>query len=228
MTVVQIDPIINLFNNNKTAVILLGRVWELLYFEGTSPDVGKRRENFIVTMLKHEFNLPVEQAPSTEKSWDFNVLINGQKRYYSLKTAEASGGYSIIKVAWDGFPSKERVLNYEFKHNILYVQRNKRLNKIEMFVFDVNDLQALKEKSMESYTEFNNIWWLPKSNTNPRGFGLQGKAVKQLIQQAKEKGNYTYGIYPPLKQSEIGELKEAYFKGWYRILKELALRGLKQ
>ena len=52
--------------------------------------------------------------------------------------------------------------------------------------------------------------------------------IPTLIQQAKEKGNYTYGIYPPLKQSEIEELKEAYFKGWYKILKELALRGLKQ
>lgn len=221
------DPIINLFENRKDLIILLGRVWQLLYFEGRSPDVGKRRENFIVTMLIYDFNLQVEQAPDTEKAWDFNILINGQKRYYSLKTAEASSRFPVIKVAWDGFPDKKSILKYNFKHDILYIQRIKKQNKIEMFVFDVHDLQALKQKSMQNEEKFNEIWWLPKSGTNPRGFGLQSNAVGELIEQAKKRGNYAYAKYPLITDEEFEKLKEAYFKGWYNMLKELALKGLR-
>jgi len=222
------DPIITLFENRKDLVILLGRVWQLLYFEGSSPDVGKRRENFIVTMLRYDFNLQVEQAPDTEKDWDFNILINGQKRYYSLKTAEASSRFPVIKVAWDGFPEKKRIINYNFKHNILYIQRIKRQNKIEIFVFDVHDLQQLKKESMKNDEKFYEIWWVPKSGTNPRGFGLQCNAVARLVKQAKQRGNYVYAKYPPISDEEFEKLKEAYFRGWYNILKELALRGLKK
>ncbi|WP_296903984.1 hypothetical protein [Thermotoga sp.] len=64
------DPLIKVFKRNIDKTKILGEVWDILYFEGNAPDVGKRRENFVVEMLEREFPnniLSVKQAPSTEK-----------------------------------------------------------------------------------------------------------------------------------------------------------------
>ena len=95
-----IDPLIKLFEQRLYALELLGRVWELLYIEGSAPDVGKRRENFIKLLLKYGFGIEIESAPGTERSWDFKVKIGNQWYTYSLKTTEKP---TVVKVAWNGF-----------------------------------------------------------------------------------------------------------------------------
>lgn len=67
------DPLIDIFKKNKERIDILGKAWDIFYFEGRAPDVGKRRENFIVEMLRKELpNLikSVNQAPDTERNWD--------------------------------------------------------------------------------------------------------------------------------------------------------------
>jgi len=65
-----------------------------------------------------------------------------EERKYSLKTAEV---VTTIKVAWNGFPSVERAHRFEFKYPILYVTGNRRKGKISIYVFDVDDLEKLKD-----------------------------------------------------------------------------------
>ena len=43
----MVDPLIQRMRENKRFLELLERVWGILYFEGSGPDIGIRRENFI-------------------------------------------------------------------------------------------------------------------------------------------------------------------------------------
>ena len=217
----QKDIIIQLFENNREYLKLLGRAWEVLYFEGHSPDVGKRRENFIIQMLKKEFNLNIIQAADTEREWDFKIIReDGSERYYNLKTTE---GYSILKLAWDGFPTVERILNFKFHYNILYVVGNRRTHTVEISVISIDDLKGIQKKTTgETLEEY---WWVPKSGTNPRGFGLNTKTVKMLVEKAKERGDYIKMGYDPIPPAKINELKDKYFEEWYELIKRIAMGG---
>ncbi len=80
----------------------MGRLWEILYIEGSTPDVGKRREHIIRTLLEMEFGLKVIPAPPMERDWDFQVILDENRRqFYSLKITET---VTTLKVAWNGFP----------------------------------------------------------------------------------------------------------------------------
>ncbi len=215
----QKDIIIHLFEDKMEYLKLLGRAWEVLYFEGHSPDVGKRRENFIIQMLKKEFGLNIEQAPDTEREWDFKIVFsNRSERYYNLKTTE---GYTTVKLAWDGFPTIDRILNFEFHYNILYVVGNKQEHTIEMSVIDIEDLKEIQRKTTEE--TLSEYWWIPKSGTNPRGFGLNTKTVKKLVDKAKLKGNYIKTGYEPIPPIKIEELRDKYFEEWYELIKRIAM-----
>ncbi|MHA1506435.1 MAG: hypothetical protein ACTSR0_04510 [Candidatus Asgardarchaeia archaeon] len=206
------DPIIKLLRKRLDVLNLLGKVWEILYIEGSTPDIGKRRENFIKMLLKEELMLKVIPAPSMEREWDFSVIIGGIKRTYSLKTTES---ITTVKVAWDGFPSIERARNFEFKFPILYITGNRSKKEIAVFVFETDDLESLKEEMGDD------MWWVPKSGTNPRGFDINTKAVKRLMKKAIEKENYVSTKYSPIN---VENVKMEYWKGWYNLLKKLALR----
>ncbi|GAB6102287.1 hypothetical protein JCM16138_15100 [Thermococcus atlanticus] len=217
----QKDIIIQLFENNMEYLKLLGRAWEVLYFEGHSPDVGKRRENFIIQMLKKEFNLNIIQALDTEREWDFKIILEDKtERYYNLKTTE---GYSTVKLAWDGFPTVERILNFKFHYNILYVVGNKKEHTIEMSVISIDDLKEIQRKTTEK--TIGDYWWIPRSGTNPRGFGLNTKTVKRLVEKAKERGNHIKTSYDPVPPAKINELKDKYFEEWYELVKKIAMEG---
>ncbi|MDK2783929.1 MAG: hypothetical protein PWQ32_1518 [Thermococcaceae archaeon] len=217
------DPIMLLFKKNSKTLELLGRAWDVFYFEGKSPDVGKRRENFIVQMLRKEFHLNVEQAPDTEREWDFKIILDdGSERYYSLKTTE---GYSTVKVAWDGFPSEERILGFEFHYNIMYVVRDKEKHTIEISIIDVEDLKKMQDEIRKDLSKLKKYWWIPKSGTNPRGFGLYPSTIKQLIESAKRKENYIKHEYKPLPQSKLEQLRNKYFEEWYELIKKIALES---
>lgn len=134
-----------------------------------------------------------------------------EERKYSLKTAEV---VTTIKVAWNGFPSVERAHRFEFKYPILYVTGNRRKGKISIYVFDVDDLEKLKDDIGDS------MWWIPRSGTNPRGFGINANAVMILIEKAKKKGNFITAKY---QHVNVNTIRERYWKVWYSMLKRLAL-----
>jgi len=204
------DPLIRLLKSKPKVLKMLGRIWEVLYIEGSSPDIGKRREDIIKEILKEEFGLKVIQVPSTKREWDFSVFVKGKEKKYSIKTTE---DISTIKVAWNGFPSMERARRFKFKFPILYVTANRRKNEICVYVFEVDDLKELKKEMKDE------MWWIPKTATNPRGFGIKAEAVKKLIQKAEKKDNFVKAKYNPIN---INSIKERYWKEWYQLLKRLA------
>ncbi len=206
------DYVIQLLKSRPEILDLLGRLWEILYIEGSTPDIGKRREHVIRTLLETEFGLEVIPAPPMERDWDFQVILDeNKKRFYSLKTTE---NVTTLKVAWNGFPSLERAGKFEFKYPILYVTANRKEKEISVYVFEVEDLESLKMEIGDD------IWWIPRSGTNPRGFGINTQSVRRLMEMAKEKGNAITGRYTPINMES---LKREYWKKWYHLLKELAL-----
>lgn len=207
------DPLVRLFREKPETLEFLGRVWEILYLEGSSPDIGKRRENFIRTLLEKEFGLKVIPAPSMEREWDFKVIIKGEERTYSLKTAES---IATVKVAWNGFPSIERARRFEFKYPIIYVIGNRRQRVIAIYVFDVEDLESLKEEMGDD------MWWIPRKGTNPRGFGINKRAIERLMEKAEAKGNYALKSYSYI---DINSIRKEYWEGWYNLLRRLAFEG---
>ncbi|MFZ8793905.1 MAG: hypothetical protein ACO2O2_08495 [Acidilobaceae archaeon] len=208
----QTDPLIHLLQRKPEVLKLLGRVWDILYIEGKGPEVGKRRENFIREILRRELGLQVNPAPPMERGWDFSIVVEGEERKYSLKTSES---ISIMKVAWNSFPSIERARRFRFKHPILYVTINRREGVISVYVFEVDDLEELKKEMGDG------MWWMPKRG-NPRGFGINITALKKLMEKAKRKGNFVSSKYDPI---DISKIEEEYRRAWYNMLKELAKKG---
>jgi len=206
------DPLINLLKQKPQVLSLLGSIWDILYIEGKSPDVGKRRELVMRLILEAELGLKVTPAPDTERDWDFSVNIGGIERRYSLKTSE---GITTIKVAWNGFPSIERARRFEFRYPILYVVRDEAEQRISVYVFELEDLEEVRRELGDS------MWWIPRSNTNPRGFGLNKRAVEKLIEKAKRKNNFAEAHYQKINIDD--EVKRRYLELWYKILKELVM-----
>ncbi|MEM2189589.1 MAG: ThaI family type II restriction endonuclease [Nitrososphaerota archaeon] len=210
-----VDPIIAILKGRPGALRILGGAWDIFYVEGRALDVGKRRENFFKLLLAKEFGLEVRSAPSTERGWDISVIIEGCERKYSIKTAEDTG---TLKIAWNGFPSIERARTYRFEAPLLYIMRNRSENEVSVSVFDLDDIKRLRDRLGD------NFWWIPRGGTNPRGFGLTGMAVKELLKAAKEKGNYVAVKYTPI---DVEMVAADYWEGWYRLVKELALKPYK-
>lgn len=217
----MVDPLIKIFQRNIDKTEILGEVWDVLYFEGNAPDVGKRRENFIVEMLRREFPddiLSVKQAPSKEKEWDIEVTFRGGLvKRYNLKTTE---GFSTMKMAWDGFPSEERILSFEFKSDLLYVVKDG--NKIKICVIDTGTLNFLQKEIESDPSKLREYWSIPRENTNPRGFGLKGRAVKKLVEESKNRGNYVEVEYKPFTEKERVKAKRKYLESWYELVKGIA------
>ncbi len=206
------DPIIRLFKGRPEVLELLGRVWDILYVEGSTPDIGRKRELFLRVLLEKEFNLKVTPAPPMERGYDFEIVIDGERRLYSVKTTET---VTTVKVAWNGFPSLERARAFEFKHPILYVVGNRALGQINVYVFDLEDLGSLKSEMGDR------MWWIPTGGTNPRGFGINSYAVRRLMSKAEAKGNYVSKEYSSIN---VAKVAKEYMDKYYELLKELALK----
>ncbi len=204
-----VDYIIQLLRSRPDTLEILGRLWEILYIEGSTPDIGKRREHIIRMLLETEFGIKITPAPPMERDWDFQIIVNENKRlFYSLKTSET---ITTLKVAWNGFPSLERARRFEFKYPILYITANRKEKETSVYVFEVEDLESLKMEIGDD------IWWIPRSGTNPRGFGINTKSVRRLIEIAEAKGNAIHKKYTPV---DIESLEKEYWKKWYNLLKE--------
>jgi hypothetical protein len=188
-------------------------MWDVLYIEGSTPDIGIRRQHLLCIMLEEELKLKVAQASPLGREWDISIIIEDEERKYSLKTTER---ISVIKVAWNGFPSIERARRFQFKYPILYISGNRKEKRISIYVFEVDDLEGLKNEIGDD------MWWLPRRGTNPRGFGINTKTLKILMSKAKEKGNFMEIEYQPV---DLNIIKEKYWKTWYNALKKLILEG---
>ncbi|MEM4920570.1 MAG: hypothetical protein QXO38_06160 [Candidatus Nezhaarchaeales archaeon] len=209
------DPIIAILKERLDALRILGSAWDIFYVEGRALDVGKRRENFFKLLLAKEFGLEIRSAPSTERGWDISVVIGGSERRYSIKTAE---GVGTLKIAWNGFPSIERARMYRFEVPLLYIMRDRSENEVSVSVFELDDIKRLRDRLGDDF------WWIPRGGTNPRGFGLTSMAVKELLKAAREKGNHVAVKYAPI---DIEMVAAEYWEGWYRLVKELALKPYK-
>ena len=64
------------------------------------------------------------------------------------------------------------------------------------------------------------FWWIPKSNTNPRGFGISAGAIRRLMEEARREGNHVGKHYKPV--ADLKQIIEDYWRGWYQLLKKLA------
>jgi len=207
------DPLIRLLRSKPDLVRLLGQMWDVLYIEGSTPDIGIRRQHLLCIMLEEELKLKVARASPLEREWDISIIIEYEERKYSLKTTER---ISVIKVAWNGFPSIERARRFQFKYPIIYISGNRKEKRISIYVFEVDDLEGLKNEIGDD------MWWLPRRGTNPRGFGINTKTLKILMSKAKEKGNFMEIEYQPV---DLNIIKEKYWKTWYNALKKLILEG---
>lgn len=61
----------------------------------------------------------------------------------------------------------------------------------------------------------------PRSGTNPRGFGIERRAVEKLLEKSKTKGNHVSKTYSPI---DITKAAEEYKNEYYELLKKLALK----
>ncbi len=95
------------------------------------------------------------------------------------------------------FHSLERARKFEFKYPILYVTANRKEKVISAYVFEIEDLESIKREIGD------NIWWIPKSGTNPRGFGINTRSVKRLIEIAKAKDNAITTKYMPINMERL-------------------------
>ena len=75
-----VDYIIQLLKSRPETLELFGRLWEILYIEGSTPNIGKRREPVIRTLLEIEFELKVIPAPPMERDWDFQIILGENRR----------------------------------------------------------------------------------------------------------------------------------------------------
>jgi len=204
----MVDPLIQRMRENKRFLEWLERVWGILYFEGSGPDIGIRRENFIKEAIREELKLNIEERPSLERQIDFYIKFDDE-RSYSLKTMETVG---TLKVAWNSYPDIERLKiaagSFQFKTPILFVYGE------GICVFDVDDIERVRRE-----LGFENFWWIPRRETNPRGFGVRSSAVERLIEIAKRKGNH---IKISTIRIEDEELKREYFRQWFKFMKSFA------
>jgi len=114
-------------------------------------------------------------------------------------------GVGTIKVAWNGFPSRERVESFKFTCPIVYITEK------GIYVFDLEDIESVKEEM-----GFDSFWWIPRGTTNPRGFGISGGAVKTLIGRAESKGNYI-----PLRKVSAKICRKDYLEAFYEMVEKL-------
>jgi len=96
----------------------------------------------------------------------------------------------------------------------MYITGNRKEKEIAVYVFEPEDLNKLKEELGDD------MWWIPRSGTNPRGFGINSHAVKRLIEKAVEKSNYIRTKYKPI---DVNSIANNYWRSWYNVLKNLAL-----
>jgi hypothetical protein len=189
---------------------LIGRMWSVFNIEGTTPDVGKRRENFVRIALEKELGFKL-QRPETElqRQIDFFIIEKNVKSPYSFKSTTSH----TIKVAWDGNVTEDRLRHFSFKNPILLLYKSKDEKRLSGFyVFDVDDLNSVMQQMGK------NFWPTINPLSNPRGFGPSGKALTRLLEIAVQKKNFVEVNFPRITVDE-----EKYWTEWYNFMKGVLL-----
>ncbi|MEN2975380.1 MAG: hypothetical protein ABDH32_07390 [Candidatus Caldarchaeales archaeon] len=196
------DSLICLLKDRQDVVEFLARGFKVLGEVIKTPDVGVRKQELFIATL-NKLGVVEEPGEQLGRKVDFYLCIGEEKKAYSFKTAK---DVEVVKVAWNGFPSKERVKRFKFKSPIVYVIEE------GIYVFELDDIESVKKE-----LNFNKFWWIPSNKTNPRGFGIKRGAVEKLVQKAVEKGNY---IAFPKVSGEI--TRERYLDAFYEMVAKLA------
>lgn len=98
-TVSMPDAIIQKIGSDPAFVGLIARAWYVLAIEGSTPDIGRRRENLVRLALRNELHLQVEEPEQQMgRQLGFYCIIEGERRPYSFKSTCSH----TLKVAWDG------------------------------------------------------------------------------------------------------------------------------
>lgn len=221
------DPLIAVLEKNVKPLKLFCVVWQLLYqiySDGrASPDIGKLREQLFIHMLRKEYGLKVYEHASTEREADITIYFNDEtKKTYSIKSKEVKmtkKSLSItgtVKVAWDNFPTEDRIAAFTFHYDILLLLGSKEAHKLFIVVLDVDTLNTMKKE--KGYRRF---FTIPRSDRNPRGFGIKGLVTKELVEKAKEQGNFISVECPPLSEREK-QFRDTYLDRVYEIFFEKA------
>jgi len=198
-----VDPLIALLRSQNKVLEFLAKGFKVLSDVIKTPDIGiRRQELFIATLKKHGVIEEIQEQLGREE--DFYLISEARRQAYSLKTAKSVG---IIKVAWNGFPSAERVKNFQFTCPIVYV------TKEGIYVFELNDIESVKREM-----KFDEFWWIPTGG-NPRGFGISKKAVEKLVTKAKEKDNYI--PLPSIREITAQISRGDYLDAFYEMVKML-------
>jgi len=196
-----VDPLISLLKDKEDVVEFLAKGFKALSDVIKTPDIGMRRQELFIATLK-KLGVVEEAEEQLKREIDFYLKTEEGLKPYSLKTMK---NVDTIKIAWNGFPSRERVESFEFTCPIVYVTEK------GIYVFELEDIKSVKEEM-----KFEDFWWIPKSTTNPRGFGIYKKAVERLIERAKSKGNYI-----PLREIHAEINREDYLEAFYEMVRKL-------
>ena len=85
----------------------------------------------------------------------------------------------VLRLYLFSFPSIDRARKFQFKYPILYITGNRREREDSIYVFEIDDLEELREEMKDE------MWWIPGEETNPRGFGIKAEAVRRLMEKAR-------------------------------------------
>lgn len=225
------DSIIDVLEQNTLPLKAFGRAWQLLYeiYGGNAPlDIGKLREQLFTQMLKREYKLKVVECLPTEREADFIIDFgNGEKKTYSFKSCEVNAkkdggpGAKTVKVSWDNFPTDAKKSGFSFNYDILLLMGGKQHNRLFVAVFDAETLNNEKER-----IGYENFFTKSKSDKNPRGFGIVGKVVEELVQRAQKQGNFIAVDFPALPEASKKSFRSRYWDNVYKNVFEVAKKGL--
>ena len=203
------NVIIQKISSKPAFAELIAKAWYVLAIEGSTPDIGRRRENFVRLALKYDMGLEIEESErEMDRQLDF-YYVDGGKRYpYSFKSTCSH----TLKVAWNGNVTQDRLDRFEFTTPILMLyESNSKIRSHGFYLFEVADLNRVKSELGD------NFWSLPRQETNPRGFGFTGQALSRLLEIAKNKGNFVKVDFRPVQID-----KDKFWSQWYESIKKVA------
>ena len=207
------DPLIGILKEHSDALRVFALMWDLGYVDGRAPDAGSRRKTLFKLLLKYELGLKIEDAPSYTVPWDFRVKLNGEDRFYKVKTTRKTVG--ILKVGWASRIDKKEIFSLSFTNPIIHITRP-TYTDLHVYLYSPENLEKTKTGMGREF------WWIPNLDQDYRGFGISREGVAVLQSNAIKEGNYIHVMTPHIDPLTV---KEEYWKGLFAIVKSIILRA---